>query len=243
MNAAQTDDVLEPWAVRAINLAEHRDNPVHTDKGAQAAGFERALVAGTTVYAYLTHVPSATWGTDWISGGGGELKLKRPVFEADAVECVVATDEAGLPTVAAMVNGTPKATLELWKSVEEPSVRSGNALPAIELVLTADEVTYGRRCGDDLTLYDQLGVVHPVIWANLANRVFKQFLVTGPWVHVRSKFFHQALAPVDAAIRIESVLVDRFDSRAGERALVDIVISANDRSVVTIEHEAIVVLP
>lgn len=243
MNAAQTDDVLEPWAVRAVNLAEHGDNPVHTDEGARAAGFERALVAGTTVYAYLTHVPSAAWGPHWISSGGGELKLKRPVFEADAVECVVATDAAGLATVAATVTGAPKATLELWKSIEAPSMRSGDALPTIELFLTADEVTYGRRCGDDLTLYDQLGVVHPVIWANLANRVFKQFLVTGPWVHVRSKFFHQALAPVDAALRIESVLVDRFDSRAGERAVVDLVISANDQPVVTIEHEAIVVLP
>jgi len=242
MSGAQPDDVLQPWTVQAINLAEHADNPVHTDKGAQAAGFERALVAGTTVYAYLTHVPSAAWGTDWIRSGGGELKLIRPVFEADPVECVVALDETGAPTIAATVGGAPKASLELWKNVEAPAVRPGDALPPIELTLDRDQVSYGRRCGDDLTLYAQLGVVHPVLWANLANRVFKESLVTGPWVHVRSKFFHQGLAPVDAALRIESVLVDRFDSRAGERALVDIVISANGEPVVTIEHEAIVEL-
>jgi len=43
------------WTVTAQNLAEHARNPIHTDAGAQAAGFPRALVAGVTTYAYLTH--------------------------------------------------------------------------------------------------------------------------------------------------------------------------------------------
>ena len=46
---------VAPWTVTARNLAHHARNPIHTDAGAQAQGFPRALVAGVTTYAYLTH--------------------------------------------------------------------------------------------------------------------------------------------------------------------------------------------
>ncbi|SVB41331.1 uncharacterized protein METZ01_LOCUS194185, partial [marine metagenome] len=39
------------WSVRARNLPEHARNPIHTDEGGRAAGFDAALVAGVTVYA------------------------------------------------------------------------------------------------------------------------------------------------------------------------------------------------
>ena len=57
--------------------------------------------------------------------------------------------------------------------------------------------------------------------------VFIDNLVTGPWVHVRSRIFHEGVAGLGSKIRIESNLVDRFDSRAGERALVDMRIYAD----------------
>ncbi len=44
-------NTLQPWSISAVNLPDHADNLVHTDEGAIAVGFERALVAGTTVYA------------------------------------------------------------------------------------------------------------------------------------------------------------------------------------------------
>ena len=80
-------------------------------------------------------------------------------------------------------------------------------------------------------------------WANLANTVFKENLVTGPWIHVRSRIFHEGLGVPGAAIRTEATLVERFDSRAGERAIVDLRIYADDRPVATVEHEAIIRLP
>ena len=42
-------------AVVARNLPEHARNAIHTDAGARAQGFPRALVAGVTTYAYLVH--------------------------------------------------------------------------------------------------------------------------------------------------------------------------------------------
>lgn len=233
---------LTNWSTTAINLPDHANNPVHTDAGAQAAGFERALVAGTTVYAYLTHVPMAAWGVDWLGGGGGELRLRRPVFDADLVDCVIDDPTSATPTVAATVGGDARATLELWETIDAPAMRSGEQLETVAVTLGDAEADYGVRCGDDLGLYAELGVMHPVTWLNLANRVFMRHLVTGPWVHVRSKVYHEATAPVGAEVHIDSVLVERFDSRAGERALVDMRIHADGVPVATIEHEAIIVL-
>ncbi|MDW3220041.1 MAG: hypothetical protein R8F63_15615 [Acidimicrobiales bacterium] len=52
---------LEPWSIAAVNLAEHADNPVHTEAGGRAAGYDGAVVAGTTIYAYLTRPAAAAW--------------------------------------------------------------------------------------------------------------------------------------------------------------------------------------
>lgn len=234
---------LEPWSTTAVNLPDHADNKIHTDEGARAAGFERALVAGTTVYAYMTHPAVAAWGTDWLASGGGELRLRRPVFDGDLVECSISQDEAGLPTVSATVGGDARATLELWRSVAAPALRDGDALDPLDLVLTDELLDYGTRCGDDLGIYAEQRIAHPVTWANLANRVFKANLVTGPWIHVRSRIHQEGLAVGGSHIHVAANLLDRFDSRAGERALVDLRIYADDEPVATIEHEAIIVLP
>lgn len=233
---------LESWSTTAINLPDHADNKIHTDEGAQAAGFERALVAGTTVYAYMTHPAAAAWGTDWLSSGGGEVRLRRPVFDQDRVECLI-SHEGDNPVVTATVGGDARATLELWRSVEAPAMRDGDELEPVDITLNDTYLDYGARCGDDLTLYAEERIAHPVTWANLANRVFVRNLVTGPWIHTRSKIYHEGLAPAGSHIHVAANLLERFDSRAGERALVDMRVYANDEPVATIEHEAIIVLP
>lgn len=233
---------LSPWSTTAINLPDHADNIIHTDEGARAAGFDHALVAGTTVYAYMTHPAVEAWGRDWLSGGGGELRLRRPVFDNDPVDCVISADD-GIPIVTATVAGDARSTLALWREVDAPAIRDGDALLPFEVTLTESHLDYGMRCGDDLELYASEQLAHPVTWANLANSVFIANLVTGPWIHVRSKIYHEGLATLGSNIHIESNLIERFESRAGERALVDMRLFADGDPVATIEHEAIIVLP
>lgn len=233
---------LAPWSTRAINLPDHADNIIHTDAGAQAAGFERALVAGTTIYAYMTHPAVEAWGHAWLTGGGGELRLRRPVFDEETVDCVISDEEDG-PLVTATVGGDARATLQLWQQVQAPAIRDGEALTPLTVTLSDTHLDYGVRAGDDLGMYAEHQIAHPVTWANLANAVFVADLVTGPWIHVRSKIYHEGVASLGSEIRIESNLLDRFDSRAGERALVDMRITADGQPVATIEHEAIIVLP
>ena len=233
---------LQPWSTTAINLPDHADNLIHTDEGARAAGFDGALVAGTTVYAYMTHPAMVAWGDAWLSGGGGELRLRRPVFDRDQVDCLIGDGEGG-PVVTATVGGDVRASLALWRQVEAPAVRSGEPLGELVQVLTETHIDYGVRCGDDLTIYAERQMAHPVTWVNMANVVFRNHLVTGPWIHVRSRIFHQGLAHVGATIRVDSTLIERFDSRAGERAIVDMAFYADDRPLAIIEHEAVITLP
>ena len=232
---------LSPWSVHAINLPDHADNKIHTDEGARAAGFPGALVAGATIYAYMTHPPAAAWGTDWLSNGGCELHLRRPVFDGDLVDCVISTED-GAPVVTATVDGDARSSIRLWNHANAPDLRDGDPLKPYTTELTNHQIDYGLRCGDDLTIYAEQNIAHPVTWVDLANRVFIDNLVTGPWIHVRSKVFHEGLAPIGSQVHIESRLLDRFDSRAGERAVVDMRIYADDQPVATIEHEAIIVL-
>lgn len=234
---------LQPWTTTAINLPDHADNPVHTDAGARAAGFERALVAGTTVYAYMTHPVVSAWGTDWLLEGGAELRLRQPVFDQDTVDCTVgAIDGHDGPVIRAEVAAEARATLALWRSAVAPAIRDGESLEALSIELNQAHVDYGMRAGDDHTIYAEQRIVPPVTWPTLANEVFMHHLVTGPWVHVRSKIFHQRLARVGETVTVEPTLIDRFDSRAGQRAVVDMRFIVDGLAVCTVEHEAIIVM-
>lgn len=247
---------LEAWSTNAVNLPDHADNPIHTDEGAQAAGFEAAIVAGTTIYAYLTRPAAKAWGEQWLTSGGGELRLRLPVLDNELVECVVEQDPPG---ITAMADGTERATFELWPLAEAPPMREGETLPVSRFTLEQSQAEYGTRAGDDLALYRALSdapidesnsatdtaersglVAHPAIWPSLANGIFSTHLVSGAWIHTRSRIFHQGLARVGDDMMIESAVIDRFESRSGERAIVDVAITANGEPVARLEHEALV---
>jgi len=232
------DGNLQPWSTHAINLPEHASNPIHTDAGAQAAGYDAAIVAGTTIYAYLTRPPALGWGEPWLRGGGGELRLKGAVLDRQQVDCIIAGDDG--PVVEATVGGEVRATFELWEEATAPPMRTGDDLPTIEFALTPAWCDYGVRSGDDLAFYSELCVAHPAMWPSLANEVFVRHLIDGAWIHTRSRIWHQGLARVGQQLTIRSVVVDRFESRAGERAVVDIEMFADGAPVARLEHEALV---
>lgn len=230
---------LAAWSVRAINLPEHAHNVVHTDEGAREAGHERALVAGTTVYAYLTHVPAAAWGADWLRAGGGEVRFRSPVFDDDLIGCLP-VDHDGQHRVEARSRGERRATFDVWLESPPVAPMRGDRLPALELGLDDELAGYGARTGDDLPLYDELGTVHPVLVTTLGNRATMASVVDGPWIHVRSHVTHQGLVRPGEIVVVESSLAKRFDSRAGERAILDVRITVDERPVAAVEHEAII---
>lgn len=79
-------DALGDYRVRARNLARYSANRIHDDAVARTFGYAGGLVAGTTVYAYLTAPLVAAWGVEWLGRGTATLALHRPVYDGDEVQ-------------------------------------------------------------------------------------------------------------------------------------------------------------
>ena len=238
-------DMPVEWSVIAQNLPEHARNPIHTDEGAQAAGFARALVAGVTTYAYLTHPVVAAWGLPWVRNGGGEVRFRRPVFALDHLRCAPIVDDNEL-SIHALTNEPeqPRAVFQVVRSSADPvAMRHGEPLADTHIPLAGEWGSdYGSRAGDDFALFAQHGIVHPAVWPALANHVVHTSVARGSWIHTRSIVRHHALARAGAIADVSAVVVRRFESH-GERAVLDVQISVEGVLVATLEHEAIVALP
>ena len=230
------------WSTNAVNLPEHADNAVHTDEGGRAAGFPGAVVAGTTVYAYLVHVAAEALGRGWVERGGAEVRFVAPVIADEQVTCGPTADAAVPPVIEARVNGDVKATLTVLADAPAFGEQSGDPLPDMTIDLGDGIGRYGRRAGDPAELYDELGVAHPAAWPVIGNRVTSANLISGPWVHVRSTIAHLGVAPYGAEALVRSTVTRRFETRSGDRAVVDVRVSVDGTPVVAIEHESIVAL-
>ncbi len=233
------------WSITARNLPEHARNPIHTDAGAQAAGFPRALVAGVTTYAYLVHPLVVAWGAEWIGRGGSEVRFRRPVFDHDLLRCTPVFTGAGVEVHAITAEADrPRAIVRAVRdSGAPPPMRPGESLPSRQIRLDGEWGSdYASRAGDDLALFAQHGWVHPAVWPALANQVVHADVARGSWIHTRSIVRHHAVAPAGALAEVHAVVVRRFEAH-GERAVLDVRIEIDGVVMATLEHEAIVALP
>ena len=233
------------WSIVAQNLPEHARNPIHTDAGAQAAGFPRALVAGVTTYAYMTHPLVVAWGEDWLTRGGGEIRYRRPVFDQDVLRCVPVFEDNAVLVEA--ITSEPEQPRAIFRAVrdggEVKPLRDGEVLPSKEFqLIDTFSCDYGSRAGDEFPFYADRGLVHPAVWPALANDVVYNHVARGSWVHMRSIIRHHATAKVGTTAELRSVVVRRFESH-GERAVLDVHIVVGGQVVASLEHEAIVALP
>lgn len=238
---------FEPWPVVARNLPEHAGNAIHTDEGARRAGFDRALVAGVTTYAYLTHPVAAAWGRSWLASGGAEVRFRSPVFDGEALTCRPEPLAGGVAVGIAAAPGEPaRAEMRAWAEAPEipPPPAGGEVLPVLQLRLEGEySSTYGSRAGDDLALYERLGVAHPAVWPALANHVVHRRVAEGSWIHLRSRVAHLSLAPDGALAEVRAMVVERFERKGRRHAVLDVRIDVDGRPAAWLEHEAIVRLP
>ena len=184
-------ETFSRWSIAAVNLPEHADNPVHTVEGGLAAGYDGAVVAGTTVFAYLTRPVAAAWGRAWVVGGGYEVWFQGPVLADERV--VVA---GGSDKVVASVGERVCARLVPERAAEAPSEASGKRLEPLVVVLDDRWVGYAAGSGDDLVLFADQQLVLAVVWPSLANRVFATQLVDGVGAHAQC-VRHLGAAPGD----------------------------------------------
>ena len=232
------------WTVIAVNLPEHARNAIHTDAGAQAAGFPRALVAGVSTYAYLVHPLLEARGLDWVAHGGGELRFRRPVFAGDVVRLQPTAGDPFMIYAVTSEQDQPRAMCHAV-SVAEPLVpmRDGEVMPELHFELHGEWGSdYGKRLGDDHALCTNNNVVHPAVWPALANQVMQNHVARGQWIHTRSIIRHHALARSGSTATVRTNIVRRYE-QGGERAIADVHIAVDGIVVASLEHEAIIALP
>lgn len=235
---------LPHWAVDAANLPEHARNPIHTDEGGRAAGFPGALVAGVTVYAYLTRPAAEGWGLDWVERGTAEVRFVSPVFAGDRVECVSSPTEDGRQLIEAVVAGDTRASCRVGLPAGPPPahVPGNEVMEPLTVSLVGEWSDYGLRAGEDLDLYRTHGIAHPALWPALANNIVHRQLAQGSWIHTRSAIRHLRSVPDGSEVLVEATVTDRFETRAGERAVLDVRIGLDGEAVAIIEHEALIKL-
>jgi MaoC like domain len=240
---------MDAWSITARNLPEHETNPIHTDAGAQAAGFERALVAGVTSYAYCVHPVVKHFGMEWAEHGASEVHFRSPVFDGDHVSFPISFLDSSTDAilVSAVTSRSPNAHVEVrsWRdrsmAAERVKPEMAERLEVLEVDLVGEfGSSYAARAGDDYPDFQAAGIVHPAVWAALANRVFHTQLARGSWIHTRSLVSHHALAKEGALAVVETTVIKRVVGRSGERAVADISIHVEGRLIATLEHEAIV---
>ncbi len=71
----------------AVNNAAESTNKIHSDEEARRRGYAGALVPGVTLYAYLTQLALPQFGPDWLARGAARVRLLRPVYATEEVEC------------------------------------------------------------------------------------------------------------------------------------------------------------
>jgi acyl dehydratase len=74
---------LPELRVRARNLFRGAANRIHDDAEARRHGYAGALVAGVTLYGYLSRLAVFVWGLDWLARGTGSVRFLRPVYDGD----------------------------------------------------------------------------------------------------------------------------------------------------------------
>jgi acyl dehydratase len=78
--------LLPATRVRARNLFRHAANPIHHDEVARRHGYAGALVAGVTLYGYVSRLAVAAWGLDWVARGTASVRFLRPVYDGDELD-------------------------------------------------------------------------------------------------------------------------------------------------------------
>jgi acyl dehydratase len=81
--AAEPGTTLPERRVHARNLFRDAANRIHDDEGARQHGYAGALVAGVTIYGYLTRLVVDRWGIEWPRRGTATVRFARPVYDGD----------------------------------------------------------------------------------------------------------------------------------------------------------------
>jgi len=248
----------ERYEVIAFNTATASTNKIHDDAVARGLGFRGGLVPGVDVFAYLTHLPAATWGRAWLDGGAITARFQSPVYDGDRVEVIAEPvdggaaldltlfDSSGLgcaigialevaPDPAPPVDLIPEAPLLPTPPPASPesfAAFDGGVLGTLEYGMSADAASvYLDDVRETLPLYRELGVAHPGWLLRMANWALSTNVRLGPWIHVGSELQLYGAVEDGSRISVRSRITDVSDRKGHGFVDLDVLYVVDDERV------------
>jgi acyl-coenzyme A thioesterase PaaI-like protein len=253
--------------IHVRNNAPESGNKIHSDDGARAMGFAKALVPGNAVYAHVEPVITGAFGEQWWQRGAAELRFMSPAYEGETI-VVTATDALGRSGVVALTavaesTGKTVAAGSAWLVNGDSPAPDASAHPLIptpaepveftedyaldssglgSLQVTFDEdaiTSYLDGIGADHAPYEG-GVPSALLARSYAALMWGNVVRKGPSVHTSTAVRHYRRVERGETISVRG-RIDRLYGRRGNRFYVlDMAYVAEDGSVVmTMEHSAI----
>ena len=251
------------YCVKARNLSHASENKIHDDDVARRFGFSGGLVPGVEVYAYMTHLPAARWGVDWLERGTAECRFLKPVYDeklvtvsATSTACALtinvesegeqcASGAAALPDKPGAAPVVPHAA-PIPESDERPDANEatlavGRRLSSQPLQLTVYSLQkYVVDIGETEPLYARENIVHPALMLRLSNSALKDNVRLGPWIHAASSIQHCGLARAGVSLAAHAQVVASYERKGHRFVELDVVIVADGiRAVAHVRHTAI----
>lgn len=251
------------YYVRAHNTSTASENKIHDDKVARRYGFERGLVPGVDVYAYLTRPAVQRWGVEWLERGAATAQFVNPAYDGDELFVTVSEHPDSLDAYALSPAGRFCASTHTWLPTDDrrpeladypelpladptlaPTLAALSTLPALGSLGDAFDAEKGLRylddVGDPLELYRQLRVAHPGWLLRWSNWILKRNVALGPWIHTASELQHYGLVRDGAMLQIRGGISEAFERKEQTFVVLDLVLLADGALVQSVRHSAIV---
>ncbi|HET6818535.1 MAG TPA: hypothetical protein VFH66_15005 [Mycobacteriales bacterium] len=249
------------YTVIARNIDPSSDNKIHDDAVAQQFGFSGALVPGVELFAYLTHPLVEAWGSEFLSGGGIDVRFRQPVYDGE--EVVASARATGGPAYELALTGpdgvvrsvgsaTPVSAREvsLDEFVETPlretlppasadSLRPGPLGSISEAVDSTVAQRYLDDISEKLPLYAEDAVIHPGALLRMVNALLVRNVSLGPWIHTASACAFLGLATAPSTLRAHGIVRETFERNGNDYVRYGALVTSDDRPVMYVDHTAI----
>jgi hypothetical protein len=259
---------LPPHNVRAHNAATASENKIHDDSVARRHGFAGGLVPGITVFGYLTRPVVQAWGRAWLERGFMAARFRQPIYEGDDVSIVGSTTvdddvliadleaRSGSDEVCAVASARLAPSRPVTPSLDDypetplPTARHEPTPEAMAGVDVLGSVEAGFRAGridetlalvgDDLALYQDLGVAHPTWLLYFANALLASNVALGPWIHTASTVQNLSLLRDGQRLSARGRVAGLSERRGHHLVDLDVLLVADGSVPVThVRHSAI----
>ncbi len=218
-------------------------NSIHDDAAAQKFGFRGALVGGTSVTSYMTHLFVEAWGERWLAHGTLAQRNRRPVYDGDTVIAtaapiridpngliaeVVLRDETseelayatgGLPNVAPTppdLARFPHRPMPANPAAIAPGGhRPGDPMFATPVIYTqALHDTYLDRVRETLPIFTRDGIAHPgALFVQTMHDGTASYRRPTPGIHVSATAEFYNLARIGDEISTSGEIVRVFEHK------------------------------